>query len=283
MFEIRVLLGLALPFILAAIAVALAWWTRKSGSEPSRRELALGVGAGFIAGAIALGWPPPFPPMEVADRTLWVALAATVFALVAAKAAWARWLGLALLASLVYVAILGPILADTSGTRKGLFWLVTVGLVVLASWASVEGLSERLEGAVLIWPLLVMAAGTSVVLIASHSVVLCLLGLALTSALAAPGVASWFWPLGRSVRGVIPIVLAVLTALVLNGHVYAFVPTSSALVLAAAPAASWSARLGPVRRRAPWVAVLAAVIATLVPVGVAVGLALVAAPPLYGE
>jgi hypothetical protein len=278
MFELRMLLGLALPFVVGAAGLVLTRWTRKGGSEPSPRVLAVGIGAGFIAGALALGWPPPFPPMDVADRTLWVALVGTVFAVLAPRAAWARWLGLAVLAALVYVAILGPILPDTSGTRAGLKWLVAVGLVVLASWANLAALGERLEGAALIGPLLVLAAGISVVLIASHSLVLCTLGLALTSALAAPGVASWFWPLGRTVRGAVPIVLAVLTALVLNGHIYADVPTSSALVLAAAPAAAWSARLGPVRRRAPWVAALAAVGATLVPVGVAVGLALAAAP-----
>jgi hypothetical protein len=160
---------------------------------------------------------------------------------------------------------------------------VAVGVVVIAAWANVERLGERLEGAVLIWPLVVLTAGTSVVLLASHSLVLCLLGLTLTSALAAPGFASWFWPLGGSARGPIPIVLAVLTSLILNGHVYADVPTSSALVLAATPAASWLGRVGSVRRRGPWAATLAAVGATLVPVVTAVGFALAAAPPSYGE
>jgi hypothetical protein len=278
MFEFRMILGLALPFVVAAAGLALAGLSRKGGSEPSPRRMALGIGAGFIAGALTLGWPPPFPPMDVADRTPWAALAATVFAGLAPRAAWARWVGLTALAALVYVVTLGPILSDTSSTRAGLAWLVAVGLVVLASWASFAALGERLEGAAFMGPVLVMAAGISVVLIASHSIVLCWLGLALTSALAAPGVASWFWPLGRTVRGAVPIILVVLTALVLNGHVYADVPTSSALVLAAAPAAAWLARLGPVRRGAPWVAALVAVGATLVPIAVAVGLALAAAP-----
>jgi hypothetical protein len=205
-----------------------------------------------------------------------------VFALLAPRAAWGRRMGLVALVALVTVVILGPILPETAGTRGGLAWLAVVGIVVLAAWANVEWLGERLEGATLIWPMLVIAGGTSVVLVASNSLVLGLLGLSLTSALAAPGIASWRWALGRSVRGAIPIVLAVLTALILNGHVYAFVPASSALFLAAAPAAAWAARLGPIRRGAPWRATLAAVVATLVPVVAAVGLAL-AASPAYGE
>jgi hypothetical protein len=276
MFAIRTILGLALPVILSAIGLALAW-RKRTGAEPSRRGIAAGIGTGFLAGSIALGWPPPFPPMDVADRTPWLALAATIFASLAPGASRIQRGGLALLAALVSVAILGPVLPETSGTRAGLAWLVVVGLVVLVAWANVEWLAERLEGAAPIWSMLMVAGGTSVVLIASHSAVLCLLGLALTSALAAPAIASWRWALGGSVRGAVPIFLAVVTALILNGHVYADVPTSSAVALAAAPAGAWAARLGPARRGAPWRATLAAVVATLLPIGAAVGLALSAA------
>jgi hypothetical protein len=275
------LFGLALPLIVAGVVLTVTMIVgRKRGApaEGARWGLALGVGAGVLVAYIGLAWPPPFLPIDVADRTPWLALAATIFALLAPGAAWVRRGGFVLLAALVFVVILGPVLPETSGTRAGLAWLGLVGAIALVSWAHLEALGERIGGAALIWPLLVVAGGTSVVLLASGSVVLGQLGLALTAALAAPGGASWGVALGRSARGIVPVVLTVLTALVLNGHVYAGVPTSSALLLAAAPAGAWVARRGPARRGAPWLATLLAVVATLVPIGAALGLALAASP-----
>jgi hypothetical protein len=275
------LFGLALPLIVARVVLALAMVVARKRGAPAegvRWGVVLGVGAGDLVLHLGPAWRPAFPPIDVIDRTPWLALAATIFALLAPGAAWVRRGGLVLLAALVFVVILGPVLPETSSTRAGLAWLGLVGAVVLVAWAHLEALGKRVEGAALIWPLLVVAGGTSVVLLVSGSVVLSQLGLALTAALAAPVGASLGVALGRSTLGIIPVVLTVLTALVLNGHVYAGLPTSSALLLAAAPAGAWAARRGPARRGAPWLATLLAVVATLVPIGAALGFALAASP-----
>lgn len=264
--------GLIVPFALAMAALFAAYRTGPRSIGP--RALGLSVGLGCVSGMLGQGWPPPFPPIDVTDRTPWLALAAMIVVAIAGGGpAWLRRIGLALLAVGVYLAILGPILGTTAAIG-----LSVAGLAVLAAWANAVGLGDRVEGAALIGPMLVVAAGASVVLLASGTATAGLLGLTLAASLFAPALASIRLDLGRSARGVLPVALAVATALVLNGTFYAFVPRSSALLLAAAPAGAWAARLGPVRRRSPWLATFAAVLGTLAPVAAAVAIALASSP-----
>jgi hypothetical protein len=66
--------------------------------------------------------------------------------------------------------------------------------------------------------------------------------------------------------------VAVLTSLIVEGYVYAFLPASAALVLAFAPAALWLTRLRALGRLGPKARGSIAMCLILVPVVVAIGL-----------
>jgi len=70
----------------------------------------------------------------------------------------------------------------------------------------------------------------------------------------------------------------VLTALVLEGDIYASMPPWSALLLAAAPVGTWITRTEPLRGKQGISATVPGTIAVLVPVGLAVGWAAASSP-----
>ena len=74
--------------------------------------------------------------------------------------------------------------------------------------------------------------------------------------------------------------VAVLTALVLEGYVYASLPLPSALLLAAAPGAAWLTRVSPSRRLGPWASAAIGVVVVFAPVCLAVGIAASLSPAL---
>jgi hypothetical protein len=111
----------------------------------------------------------------------------------------------------------------------------------------------------------------------SGSAVVGFLSLALASALGAAWLVAPRAPSGGSVTTA----AAVLAALVLVGFEYASLPAASALLIAAAPAAAWLTRPGPVRRLNPWARGVIEAVAVLVPIGVAVAIAARESPP-YG-
>jgi hypothetical protein len=87
--------------------------------------------------------------------------------------------------------------------------------------------------------------------------------------------ARWRVPLGR---GAAPVFAMTLFGLWIAGFFYAEVTVASALLLAAAPVVAGLAGLPALRRVAPWQATLARTAAVLVPVGLALVLALAAQP-----
>jgi hypothetical protein len=271
---------LVVPAVVAALVLmAVRWVCRRGGfAGGDRVAAAAALGAGYLAGHLGNA-PPAFPPLDVTDRLPWLAGAATLLGILEAarpSPAWARWENRLLMAALVLGVVLGPVLEATAATRPGQAWLAGLGLALLLSWANLEALAARLPGAVLGPALLLVAVGAAAALVLSGSLVLGQLGGALAAALAAVGVLS-----GRSVGlslggGGVAVLVATLGALLLEGHVYAALPASAACALAAAPAATWAGAVGPIRRAARWKAALVAAVATLVPVGLALGLVLAA-------
>lgn len=243
---------------------SLPWWT------------AAAVGLAYAAGHLGVA-RPRYPFAEVTDRLPLLALAAA--ALAAFEAARPRGfavkaVGRVPLAGLTLWLILGPVVTAGEVEPEMKTRLAVSAAAALAAWACVEALAARPVGPEVACALLVTAGGAAVALVLSHSLVLGQLAVALAAALAGARLAArGGWP-----AGYVPAALAVLTGLVLEGHVYASLPGAPALLLAAAPASAWLARLGPVRRRGAWAVASAATLAALVPVGVAVGLAVSASP-----
>jgi hypothetical protein len=259
-------LALLVPAVVAAAVVGLgrvagagrggAWWA------------ATAVGLAYFAGHVAIR-RPPIPPVEVTDQLLWLALAAAGLALI--EAAWPgrrliRIVGRPLLAALTLWLVLGPAARAGELKRVAVVWLTASAL---AAWADLEVLAALDRGGEVFRALLVTAAGSAVAMVLSGSIVVGMLALALMSALAAARLAAWPGPLA----GFLPPAAAVLTGLLLDGFVYASLHVPSALLLAAAPAASWLTRLGPLRKLGPRSAAVLQTVAVLIQVAVAVGLA----------
>jgi hypothetical protein len=275
MFPLRsVLLGLVLPMgVMAASLVLGLRWSRWRGAT-------IGLGLGYIIGHVALAWPA-FPPIDVTDRLPWLALAAMVVGLL--ESLWPisnrlRWATRLSLLALTLLAILGPIARETVRTGAGVAWLAVVGVSAFVSWVLLERLFNRLSKGGIEWLLVLIAGSSAALLLVSGSLVLGQLGLVLAAVLGALALISWRAARPMLDRGALLVVLSVLTALVLDGHVYAFVPVSSALLLAASPLAAWVDKIGPARRLGPRGAAIVRGLAVMVPLAVAIGLALNASP-----
>jgi len=229
---------------------------------------AAAVGLAYVAGHAAVA-RPAVPPVEVTDRLPWVALAAAALAVYEAarpSAAVGRGVGRCLLGALTLGLMLGPV------HNPGVVWFGATVAVALASWVNLGALAAGPQGSDVFRGLLITAGGAGVVLLLSGSAVLGILGLALTAALAG----GWLGARGVPPEGSLPTAAVVLGALVLEGYVYASLPASGALLLAAAPAGTWVGRLGPARRLGPWASATLGAACVLVPVGIAVGLAVAA-------
>jgi hypothetical protein len=272
---------LVVPSLVAAVTLAAAGWAgRRLGlSGGGQAAVALALGAGAIAAQVGNA-PPAFPPIEVTDRIPWLVVAAVLLGLcesVRPSPGWARWENRLLLTLLTMGLVLGPVLGENWPTRSDLTRQGGLVLMMLAAWGNLEALAARRSMAVLGPSVLVVAASTGAALLLSGSMVLGQLGLGLAAAVAAIWVLSLWLHLLLG-RGGIPVLVAAYGALLIEGHVYAGLPASSAYLLAAAPLAAWVGFVGPARRLAAWQSALLSAVATLVPAAVALGLAIAASP-----
>jgi hypothetical protein len=146
-----------------------------------------------------------------------------------------------------------------------------VALAAMTNVGLLDAAPRRLE----LWVgLMVLAGGSGLVLVLAHSMVLMKLGGALAVILAASLLGAW----GRPIGGGIPVASAVLTALIVEGFVYASLTAKPALILAASPALLWLFRLGPISRLGPKTRASMAVGLMLIPVVIAIVLAVMSMP-----
>lgn len=278
------LLGVLLPALVTAAVLMAVWRVGRRLDLKARGGLAvaLALGLGDLAGHLGVAWPA-WPPSEVTDRIpllVGVAIVAAVFEVLGPARGWMTWANRAIVSGLTTVAIVGPAFGEMWSAPASLFGGALLGIGMVLAWANLDALAVRCSGAGIFLPLLLITGGASVALLVSGSIVLPLLGGVLSAALAVCWLVSWRIPSIGLERGGTPIVVVALASLLLINRFYAELPSGSVALFALAPAALWLAQLGPIRRRAPWFRVLAATAATLVPVVIAVGLA-VAAMPSY--
>jgi hypothetical protein len=267
---VTAILAVAAAAAVAAVVIGLG---RLAGA---RREAGRGrpwwaasaVGLAYLAGHFVAA-RPAVPPADVTDRIPWLALAATALALAESAGRWMRATGWTLLAALAVGLVLGPVIGAGDFSREVVVWLAASIAVAVLSWADLAVLSARPDRSDLLRALLITCGGAAAALPLSGFG----MGGPLSAALAAALAAAWLAARGEVPAGYAPVAATVLTALVLEGFVYAVLPAASAVLLAAAPAATWLTRLGPVRRLGPWASAAVGGAAVLVPVAVAVGLA----------
>jgi hypothetical protein len=272
------------PSLVAAITVAAAGWLgRRLGIAGSgQASVALALGLGEIAAQLGNALPA-FPPIEVTHRIPWLVLAATLLGLcesVRPSPGWARWENRLLLILLTLAMVLGPVVGEDWPTRESLLRQGGLVLILLFVWANLEALASRRSTAVLGPSLVVVAASAGAALLLSGYLVLGKLSGGLAAALGAVWILSCWMPDRSLSRGGVPVLFTAFAALLIVGNVYSEMPlpAPSAYLLAASPLAAWIGSIGPVRRLASWQVTLLIVVATLVPAGVAVGLAYAASP-----
>ena len=229
------------------------------------------LATGYAAGHLAIAWPA-FPPLEVTDRVIWIAITSLLAALLSAVAASRAWWQRALRAgfsALAVGAMVGPIYADVSQTWSGLGWTLGLWILLAASWANIDALAGSLPPAMLGVPLAGIALGTAAALTVSGSVVLGQLCAALAAALAAVLVVTARAAVAARIG---PVCSLVLGALLIDGYVYSELPAPACLLLTGSPIALWSARIPAISRGPAWLRI--AVVTTLAAIPVAVAVAL---------
>lgn len=220
--------------LLAAHGLAL------SRAHDGRWALPPALGAGYASGhALIRGWPT-IPVPESMDWLIYLALTAGLTGIVigAVERPWrpaCRLVGMVGLATLAVGLLLGR-------SSLPVVWLAAGVVGWVAAWANVAALAGRL-GSGVAPPLILVAAGSAVVLAFSGTVILAAL-----EGVAAVAVAS-AWAVGRFERGLIwdrgavGVAVMVVAGLLTVGLVYGEVPIVSVLLLAVAPAAAWVDRL----------------------------------------
>ncbi len=246
---ISFLVAMVLPAFVSATAIGL------SRAVESRTRLTRGVrpwvgpaiGLGYIAGHAAFA-RPSFPPVDVTDRIPWIALVAILLAIAEALELpdlRLRFFGRSLLLILIVCAMLGPVISASDLEWTTSCRLSAAVAAVFMAWLNLWAMESASQGCDAYRALMLTSGAAVLVLLLSGSLVLCMLCVALTISLAAARIATWHCaPDGGLIVGG-----AVLTALLIDGFTYANVPWRSALLLAAAPAGAWIARLGALGRK----------------------------------
>jgi len=272
-----ILLGVMVPAVVSAVVLFIAHLLGRR-SESTRSfdwGLPLAVGLGYLAGHLGIAWPSA----DVTDRIPWLVLGAIALGTLGAAwpgPLWARWENGLLFSAVALLAMLGPTIQETWGTRETNLWMAALGGGVVLSWANLETLAVRIKGAAFMVPLLAWVGGASAVLLLSGSMVLGRLGGALAAALFGAWTVSWRNSPINLARGVLAVVIVTLAALLLEGHVYAQATTVGVGLIAVAPLLLWITPLGPIQNRRPWLATLLGTVVVLIPIGIATGLALMA-------
>lgn len=263
------LLGLLIPGLAACLAWILAWGIgRLARSSAASWGVGLAIGAGYVAGHFWIAWPSS----DVTDRIPFVVLAAAVLGLLEwswPSPAWARWENRILLSALVVVVMVGPADLEVLGVRKPILWQICLGVGILLSWTNLESLARRITGVAIALPLVVVCSGAGASLLLSGGMVLARLAGALTVSLAAIWLLSIRSAPLSLARCAIPVVVVALASLLLEGHVYAELPTLGLILLAASPAMLWITQVPWLRRMAPWRRAVVGTLAVMLPLGLA--------------
>lgn len=274
--------GVAFPALISAlvfVATRLIFQRlRLERAESAAGGLAIGLG--YLAGHGSLAMPA-FPPIDVTDRIPWIVGLAMLLELAEAVSPaplWARLENRLLLIACVAIAILGPILSTTLETKAGTIWFAVIVVIALLSLLSVEAQAKRAATAATLLSRIAILIAMGIALLASGSVILGELGLSLAASFGV--VALLTLKSGRAAGGLV--IGAAGVAFLIDGYIYASLPASVAAVLIAAPIAGWIGAIPALKKEADWKASVIVMIATLVILGIAIGLALAASPSCEG-
>jgi hypothetical protein len=294
----EILRGVVTPGMVCLLVLVVAWraW-RVRGTEPVGTWAGgLAVGLGFALGyalveSKALTFLPfagglyekvaaTQPTAVVTYRDWWPVLGwgAGLVGVLHAVLAWlyprarvgVRLASAELLTVGVLAAVLWTKAVNAWTPTETLAWVLVAGLGLRVTIASAETLSEPWRTSGWVMPLVLtlttgvaaVAAGTSGArVLAQHTGVL-------AAALGATFVLAAVIRRFTLARGGAAAAAALLGGLLLVAHVYSQLPRRDLLLIGLAPMAAWASQLSGLRRR-PWLAAFVAVIAVLIPLGIA--------------
>jgi hypothetical protein len=272
----QLLLGLALP-ALVAVAVLVATWQpwRARRIGPGAWVGALALGAGFVAGYLALfGWP------GLAPKESWEWLPHIVAAVTAAAmlVGWSRVPRPAGWAIVALAATAAAWLLVPRWQESRLAWTIALAVAVLVVWIALFTLAQRTSAVSPALVILIAASAAALVLeraatarfaqlagVLAASVGGCLVVTLLRSApKLGPGLAG-----GGAV---------LLVGLMFTGHFNHFSDTPPAcfFLVALAPLLAWIGQWAPIRRRRSWQRLVFEAAAVLIPAAIALALAFAA-------
>jgi hypothetical protein len=248
---------------------------------------ALGVGAGFLAGArVLLGWRY-WSPAEDQGRLLALVVPAAVGWEVVASfrevPRWLAWCGrLAVAAAAAPVLLYHTVyLVDLTGPGSRKWTPAQAGLILgglaaalLAVWGLLARLSQRSPGRSLPVALALVSGGAGITVMLSGYSTAGQLSVPLAGALVGAVAGSLLLRGPAQPAGAVGVGLVGLFGILVVGRFLASLPSSSGLVLLAAPLVGWLPELPYVRRLGPALRGMARVLLVAVPVALGAALAL---------
>ena len=272
----QLLLGVALP-ALVAVAVLVATWRpwRERRIGPCAWAGALGLGAGFVTGYLALfGWPG-LAPKESWEWMPHIAAAVTVAAMLVGSSRVPRPVGWAIV---VLVATAAAWLLVPQWQESRLAWTIALACAATVVWIALFTLAKRTS--VVSLSLVVLIAASAAALVLERAATARFAQLA--GVLAASGGGCLVVASLRSAPKMGPGLAGggavLLVGLMFTGHFNHFsdIPAVCFFLVATAPLMAWMGQLGPIRRRKSWQRLVFEAVAVLVPAGIALALAFAA-------
>lgn len=272
----QVLWGVVLPALVTAVVLLAACrpW-RRPRSGPGAWVGAMGLGAGYVTGHLALfGWPG-LTPKESWQWMPHIAAAVATAGILIASARVPRRMGWGIA---VLVAIGAGWLLVPRWQEARLVWTVVLASVAMAMWMVMHAMAERTT--VVSASVIVLVAALVAALVLERAATARFVQLAGALAASAGGCLV-VAPLVSSLKlgpGLAGMGAVLLVGLMFTGHFNHFsdIPAICFFLVMAAPLMAWVGQLGPIRRRKAWQRLAFEVAAVLVPGAVAVGLAFAA-------
>ena len=256
----KAIFGILLPALVAGITWGLAWriWNRQTSPLASGTWAgALAVGLAFIVGFLGTeGWPT-LPPHTAIGWLVFIAIASIVISLI--ETALPRTVLIRFILWLpIVIAGVWVLTSTPRGTWKGTDYFLWSGFILAGTWLllALEPIAERRPGASIPLALWLWCAGIAGSLAMTGSILYGHLAGILAAAMGAGLVAAWIKPSISFARGSVATLTTLALAFLICGYFYSDLPTSSALILAAAPLMLWLGELSIVTARKPWMAVI---------------------------